>query len=284
MTPVVLRAAGACHGDPFCGSQASDCRHARLAGGHVAPSYQTSVNKKPFVTEVIRSRKGRKSSLGLTPLTPSVERRAGVLVLIRHGESEFNKQDRFTGLKDPPLTTNGVREAIAAGRTLQSKGFHCDIAFTSKLKRAQQSLQLILRELHARSVPVFDDAALNERNYGELAGLTRDAARARWGEAQVHQWRRSYDVAPPGGESLAMTAARTMPFFDERVRPLLATGKRVLIVAHGNSVRSIVMSLDRLTPEQIVNVSFATGTILIYRLDVLGMIVERTEIPVSRHA
>jgi 2,3-bisphosphoglycerate-dependent phosphoglycerate mutase len=246
----------------------------------VAPSYQTSVNKKPFVTEVIRSRKGRKSSLAVSSFAPSVERGAGVLVLVRHGESEFNKQDRFTGLKDPPLTANGVREAIDVGRTLKLRGFHCDIAFTSKLKRAQQSLQLILRELHARSVPIFDEAALNERNYGELAGLTRDAARARWGETRVHQWRRSYDVAPPGGESLAMTAARTLPFFDERIRPLLAAGKRVLIVAHGNSLRSIVMSLDRLTPEQIVNVSFATGTILIYQLDVFGVIAERKEIPV----
>ncbi|WP_162129462.1 2,3-bisphosphoglycerate-dependent phosphoglycerate mutase [Methylorubrum extorquens] len=165
-------------------------------------------------------------------------------MLVRHGESEFNKQDRFTGLKDPPLTSNGVREAIEVGRTLQASGFHYDVAFTSELKRAQQSLQLILRELHARSVPVFNEAALNERNYGELAGMTRDAARARWGEERVAQWRRSYDVAPPGGESLAMTAGRTLPFFDERIRPLLSLGKRVLVVAHGNSLRSIVMSLD----------------------------------------
>lgn len=248
----------------------------------MAPSHQSSLNKRPFATEVIRSRKGRKLTLALSSLARSAEREAGVLVLVRHGESEFNKQDRFTGLKNPPLTTDGIREAIDAGRTLQVKGFHCDIAFTSKLKRAQQSLQLILREIHAASVPVFDEAALNERDYGELAGLTRDAARARWGEIRVHQWRRSYDVAPPGGESLAMTAARTLPFFDERIRPLLTVGKHVLIVAHGNSLRSIVMSLDRLTPQQIVNVSFATGTILIYRLDLLGITVERTEIPVRR--
>lgn len=248
----------------------------------MAPSYQTSVNKKPFVTEVVRSRRGRKSSLAVSSFAPSVERGAGVLVLVRHGESEFNKQDRFTGLKDPPLTSNGVREAIEVGRTLQASGFHYDVAFTSELKRAQQSLQLILRELHARSVPVFNEAALNERNYGELAGMTRDAARARWGEERVAQWRRSYDVAPPGGESLAMTAGRTLPFFDERIRPLLSLGKRVLVVAHGNSLRSIVMSLDQLTPQQIVNVSFATGTILLYRFDVLGVIVERKEIPVTR--
>lgn len=246
----------------------------------MAPSHRNSLDKRPFVTEVIRCRKGRKLTLALSSLAPSAERDVGVLVLVRHGESEFNKQDRFTGLKNPPLTPDGIREAIDAGRTLQAQGFRCDIAFTSRLKRAQQSLQLVLREIHATSIPVFDEAALNERDYGELAGLTRDAARARWGESRVHQWRRSYDAAPPGGESLAMTAARTLPFFDERIRPLLTLGKRVLVVAHGNSLRSIVMSLDRLTPEQIINVSFATGTILIYRLDVLGTIVERTEIPV----
>jgi 2,3-bisphosphoglycerate-dependent phosphoglycerate mutase len=201
------------------------------------------------------------------------------LVLIRHGESEFNKQDRFTGLKNPPLTATGIQEAITVGRTLRARGVGFDVAFTSKLKRAQQTLSLIMKELHAASTPVFEDAALNERDYGELAGLTRTAAANHWGAERVQLWRRSYDIAPPGGESLAMTAARTIPFFKQHILPILAESRRVLVVAHGNSLRSIVMSLDRRTPDEIVNISFATGTILIYRLIGLDEIAERIEIP-----
>jgi 2,3-bisphosphoglycerate-dependent phosphoglycerate mutase len=204
------------------------------------------------------------------------------LVLIRHGESEFNKQDRFTGLKNPDLTPRGIKEAINAGHTLRQRGFHCDSAYTSKLKRAQQSLRLILKELRDGSPPIFEEAPLNERDYGMLAGMSREAARARWGEAQVQSWRRSFDIAPPGGESLQMTAERTLPFFENRIRPVLSDSKNVLIVAHGNSLRSIVMRLDRLTPQQIVNVSFATGTILIYRIDAAGAVIERIEIQASR--
>jgi 2,3-bisphosphoglycerate-dependent phosphoglycerate mutase len=167
---------------------------------------------------------------------------------------------------------------VAVGRTLRARGFECDVAFTSKLKRAQQSLRLILKELHAGSTPVFEDAALNERDYGVLAGMTRKAASQRWGDARIQVWRRSYDVAPPGGESLAMTAERTLPFLERSIMPLLRAGRHVLVVAHGNSLRSIVMSLDRRTPEEIVKISFATGTILIYRLSDLDQIVERVEI------
>lgn len=244
------------------------------------PSYQTQIDKKPIITEVIRSRK-RRSIPSSASNTISSSRGGGFLALVRHGESEFNNQDRFTGLKNPNLTANGVREAIDAGRTLQANGFHCDVAFTSKLKRARQSLQLIIRELRANSVPLIEDAALNERDYGELAGMTREAARMRWGAERVHAWRRSFDIAPPGGESLEMTAARTIPFFDQRIRPLLIAGRRVLVVAHGNSLRSIVMSLDRLSPDQIVNVSFATGTVLMYGMDPLGVVTERVEIPIA---
>jgi 2,3-bisphosphoglycerate-dependent phosphoglycerate mutase len=245
----------------------------------------TSSKKPPnfFVRKVIRSRSGRKEGLfGPSTLSRSSERPAGVLVLVRHGESEFNKQDRFTGLKNPDLTPHGIQEAIKAGRTLHQRGFHCDSAYTSRLKRAQQSLRVILKELRDGSPPIFEEAPLNERDYGVLAGMTRDAARARWGDAKVQSWRRSFDIAPPGGESLQMTADRTLPFFENRIRPVVSDSKNVLIVAHGNSLRSIVMRLDRLTPQQIVNVSFATGTILIYRVNAAGAVVERIEIPASR--
>ena len=245
----------------------------------------TSSKKPPssFVRKVIRSRSGHKEGLfGPSTLSRSSDRPASVLALVRHGESEFNKQDRFTGLKNPDLTPHGIQEAIKAGRTLHQRGFHCDSAHTSRLKRAEQSLRLILKELRDGSPPIFEEAALNERDYGVLAGMTRDAARARWGEARVQSWRRSFDIAPPGGESLQTTAGRTLPFFENRIRPVLSDSKNVLIVAHGNSLRSIVMRLDRPTPQQIVNVSFATGTILIYRVNAAGAVVERIEIPASR--
>jgi 2,3-bisphosphoglycerate-dependent phosphoglycerate mutase len=246
----------------------------------MAPFHRDSPNG-PFVVKVIRSRsdRHRSQSFVASAITTSSERERGTLVLVRHGESEFNKQDRFTGLKNPPLTATGIQEAIAVGHTLRTRGFDCDIAFTSKLKRAQQTLFLILKELHTASTPIFEDAALNERDYGELAGLTRTAAADHWGAARVQLWRRSYDIAPPGGESLAMTAARTLPFFERNILPLLTEGRRVLVVAHGNSLRSIVMSLDRRTPDEIVNTSFATSTILIYRLIDLDQILERIEIP-----
>lgn len=241
-----------------------------------------AASKRPFIREVRRSRSFRKPDpIWESPSSPQVGSAEGLLVLVRHGESEFNKEDRFTGLKNPDLTPRGIQEAISAGRSLFELQFCCDVAFTSKLKRAQQSLRLTLKELHAGSVPIFEEAALNERDYGELAGLTRDAARGRWGAEQVHLWRRSYDIPPPGGESLEMTARRTLPFYEGRIRPLLTAGKRVLVVAHGNSLRSIVMSLEQFTPTQIVNISFATGTILIYRLNASGVVVERMEIPVG---
>jgi 2,3-bisphosphoglycerate-dependent phosphoglycerate mutase len=249
----------------------------------VAPIYRSSLNKRPFVVEVIRSRRDRRqpSPLAASNVPVSSHNEPGTLVLVRHGESEFNRQDRFTGLKNPPLTPTGVQEAIAAGRTLQARGFTCDVAFTSKLKRAQQSLRLILKELHTASIPIFEEAALNERDYGVLAGMTRQAAARRWGDARVQVWRRSYDVAPPSGESLAMTAERTLPFLEQSIMPLVGAGRRVLVVAHGNSLRSIVMSLDRRTREEIVKISFATGTILIYHLFDLNRIVERVEISLA---
>jgi 2,3-bisphosphoglycerate-dependent phosphoglycerate mutase len=247
----------------------------------VPPSYRTPANKRSFALQIIRSRSNRKS--GRTASSPApIERSAGVLVLARHGESEFNREDRFTGLKNPNLTSVGIEESINVGRVLRRRGFHCDVAFTSKLKRAQQSLRLILKELGPTSAPAFEETALNERDYGQLSGLTREAARARWGAERVQAWRRSYDAVPPGGESLKMTAARTQPFFENRVKPFLLRGRRILIVAHGNSVRSIVMTLEKLSPDEIAKVSFATGTLLIYRLDAVGSVSERTEILVTR--
>jgi 2,3-bisphosphoglycerate-dependent phosphoglycerate mutase len=249
----------------------------------VPPSYRTPANKRSFALQIIRSRSNRKSGrIASSPSSAPAERSAGVLVLARHGESEFNREDRFTGLKNPSLTAVGIEESINVGRVLRRRGVHCDAAFTSKLKRAQQSLRLILKELGATSVPMFEETALNERDYGQLSGLTREAARARWGAERVQSWRRSYDAVPPGGESLKMTEARTQPFFDNRIRPLLLQGRRILVVAHGNSVRSIVMSLEKLSPDEIAKISFATGTLLIYRLDSAGIVIERTEIPVMR--
>lgn len=285
MTPAVLRARQVCvikAPAPWSTFDETDSRKTRFVGGHVAPTYRSPPNKRPFVVEVIRSRKERKRpSLKGSREAVSSNSEPGTLVLVRHGESEFNRQDRFTGLKNPPLTSTGVQEAVAAGRTLHARGFSCDVAFTSKLKRAQQSLALILKELHATAIPIFEDAALNERDYGVLAGMTREAASRRWGDARIQLWRRSYDVAPPDGESLAMTAKRTLPFLERSILPLLGIGRRVLVVAHGNSLRSIVMALDQRSPEEIVKISFATGTMLIYRLFDLDRIVERVEIPPS---
>lgn len=242
-----------------------------------------AVIKRPFVREIRRTRAPRKTDLNWSaPQSSRLGQSAGLLVLVRHGESEFNKQDRFTGLQNPDLTPLGIEEAINVGRTLRKREFRCDEAFTSKLKRADRSLRLILKELDSSGIAVHEESALNERDYGGLSGMTRDAARAKWGAAQVQLWRRSYEAAPPDGESLQMTAGRTLPLYDEQIKPLVLKGKNVLVVAHGNSLRSIVMALDGLSPDQIVNVSFATGTILIYRLNSVGGVVERVELPVIR--
>src|SRR5712664_2019455 len=190
-----------------------------------------------------------------------------LLVLVRHGQSEWNLKNLFTGWKDPDLTEKGVAEAIDAGRKLKAQALSFDIAFTSVLLRAQHTLDLMLTELGQTGLPVKKHLALNERDYGDLSGLNKDDARKRWGEEQVHVWRRSYDVAPPGGESLRDTAARVLPYYIQEILPRVLRGQRVLVVAHGNSLRALVMVLDRLGPKEIVAREIATGVPMIYRLN-----------------
>ena len=189
-----------------------------------------------------------------------------LLVLARHGQSEWNLKNLFTGWKDPGLTELGVEEARAAGRRLKAKGVKFDVAFTSDLGRAQRTCALILEELGQSGLTTHSDAALNERDYGDLSGLNKDDARAKWGEEQVHVWRRSYDVPPPGGESLKDTVARVLPYTMREILPRVMRGERVLVAAHGNSLRALVMVLDGLTTETIPGLELHTGVPLVYRL------------------
>src|SRR5262252_7425231 len=190
-----------------------------------------------------------------------------LLVLVRHGESEWNLKNLFTGWKDVDLTENGIAEARAAGRKLKAQGISFDVGFTSVLIRARRSLDLMLEELGQTKIPVFRDKALNERDYGDLSGLNKDDARARWGEEQVHIWRRSYGVAPPGGESLKDTLARALPYYITEILPRVMRGEHVLVSAHGNSLRALVMVLDKHTPESIIKLNLDTGVPMIYRLN-----------------
>ena len=201
-----------------------------------------------------------------------------VLVLVRHGESEWNLRNLFTGWKDIDLTDKGVAEARAAGRRLKALGLSFDVAFTSALIRAQRSLDLILEEMGQTRIPVSRDKALNERDYGDLSGLNKDDARAKWGAEQVHIWRRSYDVAPPGGESLKDTAARVLPYYIQEILPAALRGKRVLIAAHGNSLRALVMVLERLSTEDILKREIGTGDPLIYRLNADSTVAEKRDL------
>ena len=189
-----------------------------------------------------------------------------LLVLVRHGQSEWNLRNLFTGWKDPDLSEKGVAEAHAAGQKLKAKGLTFDVAYTSALIRAQHTLKLILQELGQPGLPTTRDQALNERDYGELTGLNKDDARKKWGEDQVHVWRRSYDVAPPGGESLKDTLARALPYYMKLIQPDVLSGKRVLVSAHGNSLRALIMAIEGLTPEQILKRELDTGVPVVYRL------------------
>src|ERR1700726_4160142 len=201
-----------------------------------------------------------------------------LLVLVRHGQSEWNLKNLFTGWKDPDLSEQGIAEAREAGRKLKAQGLSFDIAFTSVLKRAQHTLDLTLAELGQTGLAVKKDMALNERDYGDLSGLNKDDARKKWGEEQVHIWRRSYDVAPPGGESLRDTAARVLPYYIQEILPRVLQGKRVLVSAHGNSLRALVMVLDRHTTESILKLNLDTGVPMIYRLNADSTVAEKRDL------
>jgi 2,3-bisphosphoglycerate-dependent phosphoglycerate mutase len=201
-----------------------------------------------------------------------------LLVLVRHGQSEWNLKNLFTGWKDVGLTDVGIAEARTAGRRLKAQGISFDIGFTSALKRAQDTMTLMLEEMNLSGIPVIENFALNERDYGDLAGLNKDDARKRWGEEQVHTWRRSYDVSPPGGESLRDTAARVLPYYITDILPHVLRGERVLVTAHGNSLRALLMVLDRLGPKEIVARELATGVPLIYRINADATVANRAEL------
>ena len=192
---------------------------------------------------------------------------SGTLVLVRHGQSEWNLKNLFTGWRDVGLTEKGHEEAKAAGAKLAARGLKFDIAYTSALVRAQVTCQHILDAVGQADLETVRDQALNERDYGDLAGLNKDDARAKWGEEQVHVWRRSYDVPPPGGESLRDTGARVWPYYMHVIQPHVLRGETVLVAAHGNSLRALIMALDGLSGEEVVKVELGTGVPIIYRLN-----------------
>ena len=195
------------------------------------------------------------------------------LVLVRHGQSEWNEKNLFTGWRDPGLTQQGIGEAKAAGIALKAGGISFDLAFTSNLQRAQKTLSLLLAEQGQTDLAVTRNEALNERDYGDLAGLNKDDAREKWGAEQVHIWRRSFDTPPPGGESLKDTAARVLPYYEAEILTLIRAGKDILIAAHGNSLRALVMRLEGLSPAQILDVNIGTGVPYIYDMDEDGAVI-----------
>ncbi len=193
------------------------------------------------------------------------------LILLRHGESQWNLENRFTGWVDIPLSPRGIQEATHAGEKL--RGFKFDRAFTSVLARANETLRLVLETIDQTSIPIEKDKALNERMYGELQGLNKDETAKKYGEAQVKIWRRSYDVRPPGGESLKDTAERVLPYYERTVKPYLLKGDTILVAAHGNSLRALIMELEQLSREQVLELNIPTGAPLLYELDKMGKVV-----------
>ena len=192
---------------------------------------------------------------------------SGTLVLVRHGQSEWNLKNLFTGWRDVDLTELGREEAKAGADKLKARGVKFDVAFTSALQRAQKTCQIILDTLGQGDLKTIRDQALNERDYGDLAGLNKDDARAKWGEEQVHIWRRSYDVQPPGGESLKDTGARVWPYYMHVMQPHVLRGETVLIAAHGNSLRALIMAREGKSGEEIIKLELATGVPIVYRLN-----------------
>lgn len=202
-----------------------------------------------------------------------METKIGTLVLVRHGQSQWNLENRFTGWIDVPLSEAGMVEARKAGQLL--KGMKFDIAFTSALVRAQETLRIILEEIGQTNLPTERDQALNERHYGDLQGLNKDETAAKFGQEQVHLWRRSFDVQPPNGESLKDTRDRVMPYYTAHIEPLLKQGKRVLVVAHGNSLRALVMVLDNISQLAIPDLNIPTGAPMRYLIDEQGAVIDR---------
>ena len=200
------------------------------------------------------------------------------LVLVRHGQSEWNLKNLFTGWTDVPLTEKGIEEAREGGRALKEQGLQFDIAFTSGLVRAQETCRLVLEEIGQPNLETIRDEAINERHYGDLQGLNKDDAREKWGEEQVHIWRRSYTTPPPGeeGESLRDTGARVWPYFIRTILPRVMRGERVLVAAHGNSLRALVMVLDGMTPDEILKLNLATGVPMVYRLNADTTVADKT--------
>jgi 2,3-bisphosphoglycerate-dependent phosphoglycerate mutase len=216
----------------------------------------------------------------------------GKLILVRHGQSQWNLENRFTGWVDVPLSPKGIEEARKAGQTL--KGIRFDRAFTSVLQRAQNTLKLILEQTGQTNLPTEKDRALNERHYGALQGLNKQETAAQYGDQQVHIWRRSYDVPPPTdktklnpegiSESLKDTAARTLPYFNAKILPLVKSGKTILVAAHGNSLRSIVMDLEKMTKEQVLELNIPTGIPITYEIDAQGRILSNNRVSMSAAA
>ena len=192
------------------------------------------------------------------------------LVLLRHGESQWNLENRFTGWVDVPLSPKGIEEAKSAGEKLREVKFHR--AFTSVLMRANETLRIVLEAIGQTGIPIEKDKALNERMYGELQGLNKAETAKKYGDAQVKIWRRSYDVRPPGGESLKDTAERTLPYNEKMIKPHLLKGETIIIAAHGNSLRALVMELDQLSKEAVLELNIPTGVPLLYEFDNSGKV------------
>lgn len=195
------------------------------------------------------------------------------LVLVRHGESQWNLENRFTGWVDVPLSPKGEQEAREAGKTLEAVRFDC--AFSSVLIRAKDTLRIILEELGQTTIPIEEDQALNERMYGDLQGLDKTETAKKFGDQQVKIWRRSFDVRPPGGESLKDTAERVLPYYEKHIRSALLAGKTVLVVAHGNSLRALIMQLEDLSKEEVLELNIPTGVPLFYEMNSTGTVISQ---------
>ena len=200
------------------------------------------------------------------------------LILVRHGQSEWNAKNLFTGWKDPGLTDQGVSEAKNAGKLISEQNIEFDIMYTSMLSRAQKTGDIILGILNHKEIPIIKNEALNERHYGSLAGLNKDDARKKWGEEQVHIWRRSFDIPPPDGESLKDTADRVLPYFEAEIMPKVVSGSSILIAAHGNSLRALIMKLDSISPEDIVKLEIPTGAPIQYEFTAESIVDKKTNL------